>query len=45
LNNYFEELSNRSINNFRSFWVMSENQKKWWVGLPKEIQKDIELED
>jgi len=24
---------------------MSENQKEWWVGLPKELQKDIELED
>jgi len=24
---------------------MSENQNEWWVGLPKELQKDIELED
>ena len=45
LNNYFEELSNRSISNFRSFRLMSENQTEWWVGLPKELQKDIELED
>ena len=45
LNNYFEELSNRSISNFRSFRLMSENQKEWWVGLAKELQKDIELED
>jgi hypothetical protein len=44
LNNYFEELTNRSISNFRSFRSMSENQNKWWVGLPKELQKDIELE-
>jgi len=24
---------------------MSENQKDWWVGLAKELQKDIELEE
>jgi len=24
---------------------MSENQNEWWVGLPKELQKDIELEE
>jgi len=24
---------------------MSENQKEWWVGLPKELQNDIELEE
>jgi hypothetical protein len=45
LNDYFEELTNRSISNFGSFGLMSENQKEWWVGLPKELQKDIELED
>jgi hypothetical protein len=25
--------------------MMSENNKEWWVGLPKELQVDIELED
>jgi len=40
-----EELINRSISNFRSFQNMSENQKEWWVGLPKELQRDIELEE
>jgi len=24
---------------------MSENQKEWWIGLPKELQSDIELEE
>jgi len=24
---------------------MSENNKEWWIGLPKELQIDIELED
>jgi len=24
---------------------MSENQNEWWVGLPKELQKDIEIEE
>jgi len=24
---------------------MSENQKEWWIGLGKELQKDIELEE
>jgi len=24
---------------------MSENQKEWWVGLPKELQNDIEVEE
>jgi len=24
---------------------MSENLKEWWVGLPKELQKDIESEE
>jgi len=23
---------------------MSENQKEWWTGLPKELQNDIEEE-
>jgi len=45
LNNYCEKFTNRSISNFRSFQSMSENQKEWWVGLPKELQKDIELEE
>ena len=46
LNNYFEELTNRSINNNRSFLVrMSENSKLWWVGLPDELQNDIEFEE
>lgn len=45
LNNCFEDFTNRSISNIRSFWVMSENQKEWWVGLPKELQNDIELEE
>jgi len=45
LNHYFEELTNRSISNFRSFCLMSENQNEWWVGLPKELQNDIELEE
>ena len=45
LNNCFEELTNRSISNLRSFCLVSENQKEWWTGLPKELQKDIELEE
>ena len=45
LNNYFEELTNRSINNLRACCLMSENKKEWWEGLPKELQKDIELEE
>jgi len=40
-----EELINRSISDHRSFQSMSENQKEWWVGLPKELQRDIELEE
>jgi len=24
---------------------MSENQKEWWIGLPNELQNDIELEE
>jgi len=24
---------------------MSENQDKWWMGLPKELQNDIEVEE
>jgi len=24
---------------------MSENQNEWWVGLPKELEKDIEIEE
>jgi len=24
---------------------MSNNQKEWWIGLPKELQSDIELEE
>jgi len=24
---------------------MSKNQKEWWIGLPKELQSDIELEE
>jgi len=24
---------------------MSENIKKWWVGLPKELEKDIEFKN
>jgi len=24
---------------------MSENQKEWWIGLPKELENDIELEE
>jgi len=23
---------------------MPENQQEWWIGLPKELQKDIEFE-
>ena len=33
LNNYFVDLTNRSISNIRSFLVrMSENSKEWWIG-------------
>ncbi len=46
LNSYFEDLTNRSINNIRSFLVrMSENSKQWWIGLPDELQNDIEFEE
>ncbi|MGY5152099.1 MAG: hypothetical protein ACW9XA_07515 [Candidatus Nitrosopumilus sp. bin_6a] len=45
MNNYFEELSNRSISKLGSFCSMSENQNEWWIGLPKELQRDIELEE
>ena len=45
LNSYFEELTNRSISNLRSVCLMSDNQKEWWIGLPKELQTDIELEE
>ncbi|WP_371503700.1 hypothetical protein [Nitrosopumilus adriaticus] len=45
MNNYCEELTDRSISNFRSISTMSENQKEWWIGLPNELQKDIELEE
>jgi len=24
---------------------MSENQNEWWIGLPKELQKNIESEE
>jgi len=24
---------------------MSENKKEWWIGLAKELQKDIEYEE
>ena len=45
LNSCFEDLTNRSISNLRSFLGrMSDNQKEWWIGLPEEFQKDIELE-
>ncbi|KFM21045.1 hypothetical protein AAA799B03_01432, partial [Marine Group I thaumarchaeote SCGC AAA799-B03] len=37
--------TNRSISNLRSVLLMSENQKEWWIGLPKELQNDIELEE
>ncbi len=46
LNNYFEDLTNRSISNIRSFWVrMSENNKQWWIGMPDELQNHIEFEE
>ena len=46
LDSYFEDLTNRSISNIRSFLVrMSENSKEWWIGLPDELQKDIEFEE
>lgn len=46
LNNYFEDLTNRSISNSGSLLVrMSKNSKQWWVGLPDELQKDIEFEE
>ena len=45
LNNCFEDLTNRSISNPRSFlFRMSDEQKEWWVGLPEELQTDIESE-
>jgi len=39
------ELTSRSISN----WIilcteMSDNQEEWWIGLAKELQRDIELE-
>jgi hypothetical protein len=46
LNNYFVDLTNRSISNIRSFLVrMSENSKEWWIGMPDELQNDIEFEE
>jgi len=24
---------------------MPENNKEWWIGLPKELQKDIEIDN
>jgi len=27
------------------FSLMSESQKDWWIGLPKELENDIELEE
>jgi len=24
---------------------MSENSKEWWIGMPDELQKDIEFEE
>jgi len=46
LNNYFEDLTNRSISNIRSFLDrMSDNIKQWWIGLPDELQNDIEFEE
>jgi len=24
---------------------MSEDTKQWWIGMPEELQKDIEFED
>lgn len=44
-NFYSEEFTNRSITNLRSVHLLSESQKEWWVGLPKELQNDIELEE
>ena len=43
LNEYYEELTDRSIRYIRSFFIMSKNQE-WWIGLARELQKDIELE-
>jgi hypothetical protein len=46
LNNYFVVLTNRSISNIGSFLVrMSENSKEWWIGMPDELQNDIEFEE
>jgi hypothetical protein len=45
LNNQCEDFTNRSISNFRCLDIMSENQKEWWIGLPKELETDIELEE
>jgi len=46
LNNYFEDLTNRSISNIRSFLDrMSEKSKQWWIGLADELQNDIEFEE
>lgn len=25
--------------------IMAEESKQWWLGLPKELQKDIEFEE
>ncbi len=46
LNSYFEDLTNRSISNIGSFLVrMSDNNKQWWIGMPDELQNDIEFEE
>ncbi len=46
LNSYFVGLTNRSISNIQSFLDrMSDNNKQWWIGLPDELQNDIEFEE
>ena len=35
----------RSISNIKSFQNMPENKKEWWMGLAKELQKDIEFDE
>jgi len=45
LNNYHVDSTNRSISDEWLFSLMPENNKEWWIGLPKELQIDIEIED